>query len=264
MRAFELNASAAGKTPASFNVKSRQLRGYLAFFSDRGNLQLYAAAVRFAKTAFEEALQRYQRYPRQAVVRFQCLRALYRIRRRGEAMHASLPVGMIHFDRPAFGALTDMAFGGTGRSKMVDEAIVSDTCRAVQSAIDLLGGLTARTKGLHHDLAESFSRVNVRYFRAGLSRPRLVWSGSFSCRKMGHYDRAHDTVMISNALDRSDVPQSAIDLVIYHELLHKHLGCSGGNGPGAGHFRRFRNKERLFEHYDQAKQALDRLVLSQG
>ena len=132
--------------------------------------------------------------------------------------------------------------------------------RAVGSARgEAGGGLAERSRGLHHDLAGSFERVNAEYFAGALDRPRLTWSSVLTRRKLGHYDRAHDTVMVSSALDAPGVPACAVDFIMYHELLHK----AQSNGTSASrrivHDAKFQRDEKQFRLYDQAKAALGKL-----
>lgn len=49
-------------------------------------------------------------------------------------------------------------------------------------------------------LSATFQRANRQYFEDRQARPRLLWSGTFTSRKFGHYDLAHDTVMLSTTL----------------------------------------------------------------
>ena len=111
----------------------------------------------------------------------------------------------------------------------------ASTYRKIASAIESLGGVVAQTRGVHHDLAASFDRVNAEYFKGTMSRPHLVWSRTFAARKFGHYDHAHDTVMVNAVLDRKTVPEFAVDLIVYHELLHKQLGITWKNNRIAAH-----------------------------
>jgi len=84
----------------------------------------------------------------------------------------------------------------------------------------------------------------------------------FTGRTFGHYEPAHDTVVVSCTLDRADVPEYAIDFVMYHELLHKMLGIDRRNVRKTAHTPEFRQEERRFAHYDEANGWLSRLAAS--
>ena len=111
----------------------------------------------------------------------------------------------------------------------------------------VFGGQLAR--GAYFDLAEVFVRVNRRYFGGDLGMPRLIWSYQLTRRKLGHYQFATDTVMISRSLDGADVPAYVVEFVMYHELLHKHMGVKVMNGRRYAHTPEFRAAERRFGEY---------------
>ena len=78
--------------------------------------------------------------------------------------------------------------------------------------------LTAQ--GHHYDLDEGFESLNRRFFHGLLGRPTLTWSAHHARRMLGHYDAAHNTIMVSRVFDRPDTPRCAIEYLLYHEMLH--------------------------------------------
>jgi len=140
------------------------------------------------------------------------------------------------------------------------EATACEEYRAIHAELEVLGGIEEHVEGIHHDLAESFDRVNRSCFGGSMPRPRLTWSRTFSGRKFGHYDPIRDAVMISSTLDRDDVPGFVIDSVMHHELLHKQLGVDWRNGRMAVHTPEFRRRERQFEQFAEAEAQLKRLA----
>jgi hypothetical protein len=130
----------------------------------------------------------------------------------------------------------------------------------VTSALEVLAAPSQDSlRGRRYDLAQVFDRVNAAYFAGGMPRPKLSWSKALTARKMGHYQFASNTVVISLTLDDPRVPEYVIDLVMYHELLHKQMGARMVNGRRYAHTDAFRQAEWRFEHYAQAKAFLDRL-----
>ena len=122
-------------------------------------------------------------------------------------------------------------------------------------AIDLgTGQDESGAPGLHYDLDEIFARVNAGYFGGAMPRPkRLVWSrrrGTINI--MGYFQKRSDTIMLSRTLDDPAVPVRVLDLVMYHELLHKQLGARFVNGRRQVHFPEFRQAERKFEAFAEA------------
>src|SRR5215467_5078891 len=49
---------------------------------------------------------------------------------------------------------------------------------------------------LYH-LEEIFDDLNRRFFHGLMARPRMSWSGTRSHRNLGHYDPAHNTIVVS-------------------------------------------------------------------
>lgn len=109
------------------------------------------------------------------------------------------------------------------------------------------------------DLAAMFERLNRRYFVAALRRPRLAWSLRAWRVQMGQYDPALDRIVLSRRLDRPDVPRAVVEYVLYHEMLHvKHPAQFARCGFRA-HSCEFREEEKRFARYDEARRWLLRL-----
>jgi hypothetical protein len=126
--------------------------------------------------------------------------------------------------------------------------------------IEMIGVRLARkTLGEVYDLEVVFKRVNKRYFQGRIEKPILTWNKVITYRKFGHYVPATDTLMISIALDRRDVPPYVIDQVMHHELLHKKLGTNYINGRTISHTPEFRAEEQRFKHYQEAQAFLTKL-----
>jgi predicted SprT family Zn-dependent metalloprotease len=114
-------------------------------------------------------------------------------------------------------------------------------------------------RGRHKDLAPIFARVNHAYFEGRMARPHLAWSRRILRQEFGRYEASRDTVMLNRALDAPDVPELALEYVVYHELLHKALGVRVQAGRRQVHNRAFRDAERRFVQRAEAEVALKRL-----
>ncbi len=246
--------------PEQLKTPARELRGWFAYFGQRANFERYCAAVRRAEPVFRETCPWPAGKVTAVLVHFRPMQGLYRVRGSRGMVLVDLPTPMICFDQNTLRAVARIAFKKGGDRKAVHDAAAGEAHRRIDAAIELLGGVVDQTRGLHHDLAESFDRVNAAYFGARLSCPRLVWSHSFATRKYGHYDHAHDTVVINAALDRPTVPEYAVDFVVYHELLHRQLGITWKRNRIAAHTPELAEKERQFKQYDQAKAVLRKLA----
>jgi hypothetical protein len=194
------------------------------------------------------------------LVHFRPMRGMYHIVGYSDWALVQLPTPAICFDERVLRSVARIAFKKGGDRKLVHEAAAGESYRKIALALEQLGGVVTQARGLHHDLDASFDRVNVEYFHGAMSRPHLVWSRTFATHKFGHYDHAHDTIMVNMVLDRQTVPEFAIDLIVYHELLHKQLGVTWKNNRIAAHTPELKEKEQAFKHYEQAKVVLRKLA----
>ncbi len=113
--------------------------------------------------------------------------------------------------------------------------------------------------GHHYDLNEVFESLNHRFFHGLLGRPTLTWSAHHARRMLGHYDAAHNTIVVSRVFDRVDTPRCAIEYLLYHEMLHLKHPVRVKAGRRCVHSREFQAEERLFPELDAAKAYLKRL-----
>ncbi len=246
--------------PEQLKRQARELRGWFAYFARRENFERYGAAVRRAEPVFRATCPWPAGKAMAVLVHFRPMHGMYRVRGYADTILVDLPTPMICFDQNTLRAVAQIAFKKGGDRKAVHDAAAGEACRRIDATMERYGGVVAQARGLHHDLAESFDRVNAEYFGARLSLPRLVWSRSFAVRKFGHYDHAHDTVMVNSVLDRRTVPEFAVDFIVYHELLHRQLGITWKSNRIAAHTAHFAKNERQFKQYDQAKAVLRKLA----
>jgi len=108
-------------------------------------------------------------------------------------------------------------------------------------------------KGHAYDLEEVFDFLNARYFHGLLARPRMTWSRDHARRLLGHYDPAHNAIVVSRVLDHPGVPRFAVEYIVFHEMLHlKHPVKLRGSRRSV-HSAEFRCEERLFSQFERAK-----------
>lgn len=114
-------------------------------------------------------------------------------------------------------------------------------------------------KGDYYDLDEVFEALNRRFFHGLMGRPVLTWSEHKATRLLGHYDSAHNTIMISRVFDRRNTPRCAIEYLMYHEMLHLKHPVKVRAGRRCVHPREFQAEEKLFPELEQAKAYLKQL-----
>lgn len=114
-------------------------------------------------------------------------------------------------------------------------------------------------KGYFYDLDEVFEALNTRFFHGLMGRPTLTWSAHQARRMLGHYDAAHNTIVVSRVFDRADTPRCAIEYLLFHEMLHLKHPVRVKAGRRCVHSREFQAEERMFPELEQAKEYLKRL-----
>lgn len=112
--------------------------------------------------------------------------------------------------------------------------------------------ITSAAGDIYH-LDEIFDELNRRYFQGKLQRPELTWSSARSRRRLGHYDAAHNVIVISRVFDHHTVPRHAVEYIVYHEMLHLKHPVKLNGSRRCVHGKEFQADERLFPHLREAK-----------
>ena len=108
-------------------------------------------------------------------------------------------------------------------------------------------------QGRVYDLEEIFEELNTRFFHGLLARPQMTWSQSHARNMLGHYDPAHNAIVVSKVFDQPRVPVYAVEYIVYHEMLHLKHPVKLRGSRRCVHSAEFLAEERLFPHLDQAK-----------
>jgi len=114
-------------------------------------------------------------------------------------------------------------------------------------------------EGRFYNLEEVFDSLNLRFFGGMLGRPELTWSEGMAKRSLGHYDAAHNTIVVSRVFDRPSSPRYAIEYLLYHEMLHLKHPVKMRGVRRCVHSREFKAEERLFPHLNEAQAFIKRL-----
>ena len=114
-------------------------------------------------------------------------------------------------------------------------------------------------RGRAYDLDSIFEDLNRRYFYGLLGRPRMTWSRDHARNSLGHYDPAHNAIVVSRLFDHPGVPRYAVEYIVYHEMLHLKHPVKLRGSRRCVHPPEFVAEEKLFAHLDEAKQFLKHL-----
>jgi len=114
-------------------------------------------------------------------------------------------------------------------------------------------------EGRFYHLEEVFDSLNLRFFGGLLGRPQLTWSEQTAKRALGHYDSAHNMIVVSRVFDRPSSPRYAIEYLLYHEMLHLRHPVRRRGLRRSVHSREFKAEEALFPQLKEALAFIQRL-----
>jgi len=116
--------------------------------------------------------------------------------------------------------------------------------------------LLSAAKGHVYDLESIFDELNVRFFYGLLGRPQMSWSRDHARNSLGHYDPAHNTIVVSRVFDDRRVPRYAVEYIVYHEMLHLKHPVKLRGSRRCVHPPEFQAEENLFPQLQEAKKFL--------
>lgn len=111
-------------------------------------------------------------------------------------------------------------------------------------------------RGHHYHLEEVFDDLNLRFFDGLMGRPQLTWSRNHARSSLGHYDPAHNAIVISRIFDHPRVPRFAVEYILFHEMLHLKHPVELRGSRRCVHSREFRAEENRFPELAEAKKFL--------
>jgi hypothetical protein len=114
-------------------------------------------------------------------------------------------------------------------------------------------------QGHFYNLEEVFDCLNLQFFGGLLGRPELTWSEHHARRALGHYDAAHNTIVVSRVFDRPSSPRYAIEYLLYHEMLHLKHPVRMKGIRRCVHSREFKAEERQFPQLKEALAFIKRM-----
>ena len=114
-------------------------------------------------------------------------------------------------------------------------------------------------RGHYYDLDGIFERLNTRFFHGLMARPRMSWSQTATRRILGHFDPAHNAIIISRIFDHPGVPLYVLEYIVYHEMLHLKHPVKLRGSRRCVHSAEFQAEEKLFPHAREAVAFLKKL-----
>ena len=111
-------------------------------------------------------------------------------------------------------------------------------------------------QGRIYDLEALFEDLNQRFFYGLMARPQMTWSRDHARNSLGHYDPAHNAIVVSRIFDHPRVPRSAVEYILYHEMLHLKHPVKLRGSRRCVHSAEFQAEEKLFPQLDEVKQFL--------
>jgi len=116
---------------------------------------------------------------------------------------------------------------------------------------------TTTAIGEWFNLDDVFGKLNLVYFQNEITKPTMSWSRKRTYRRLGHYDPAHRTIVISRSLDDKDIPRFVVEYIVYHEMLHIKHPTKHRNGRRYNHTPEFKRDEENFAYFEEAEDWID-------
>lgn len=248
-------------TPAALTAPSRKAYAWMKFLTDSNNLKLHLDTIKQITNLAQETIKNYKLDIPEIIVIITNYNGLYKYKKNHLGnIEIQLSEGFIQADQGILQAVIRMTLLGKNSQdkQLIRNFGLTEEYSNVTLELDLIADLDAEIpQGNYYDLEQLFHSINQEYFSGEMGKPRLTWNKTLTHRKLGHYEPLRDRVVMSRTLDNSQVPQIVVELVLYHELLHKHHGMKWVNGKCMVHTPEFRRSERKFQYYQEAQQWLD-------
>lgn len=118
-----------------------------------------------------------------------------------------------------------------------------------------------RHEGEHHDLADTFARLEATFFPSALEGVTITWGrhgspGRGRRRKrsirLGTYTHDERLIRVHPVLDQDWVPAFFVEYIVFHEMLHHVEPAREEQGRTIFHTPEFRRRERAYPEYERA------------
>ncbi|HOF41658.1 MAG TPA: hypothetical protein PLD73_16430 [Candidatus Hydrogenedentes bacterium] len=134
---------------------------------------------------------------------------------------------------------------------------IQENHHKIRQAPDQVRIIRIRTRGQCFNLKKLFDEVNQRHF-SGTIKAAITWGRMPTVRpqrsiRFGSYSSEFKLIRIHPFLDRPFVPDFFVRYIVFHEMLHAHLGVvETEDGRHLAHTPEFRALERAYPDYDRA------------
>jgi hypothetical protein len=247
-------------TPTALAKTSRNAYTWMKFLTNPNNLQLHFNTLVRSITISQEIIK--TQGSGQIFIEFTHGSNLYKFRAINNFTTLNISESFIHSSDQVLTAVLQTALHqkNTTASEIIRKFSLSEECSDVLLELDLIAQIATETaQGNTYNLDHLFSTINHQYFAGTMSKPRLMWSSILSHRKLAHYERTRDRIVISKILDHERIPQYLVEFILYHELLHKHHGIQWLNGKCMVHTPEFKRSERKFSQFQAAETFLKKM-----
>jgi len=176
---------------------------------------------------------------------------------KGDAGGVSVRVHRVFLSAPhgVLKAVASFVKKGRGKTPLI-KGYIKEKGSSIKEAAGR--SVAVRTLGVHHDLQGIFDALNSEYFGSSV-RARITWGASRARRRarirtLGSYSYSSGLIRINPLLDEKRVPGYFVAFVVYHEMLHAHMGVGMNAVRRSIHPKEFRERERLFKDYLRASE----------
>jgi predicted metal-dependent hydrolase len=87
----------------------------------------------------------------------------------------------------------------------------------------------------------------------------MTWSRGHARNRLGHYDPAHNAIVVSRVFDHPRVPRYAVEYIVYHEMLHLKHPVKLRGTRRCVHSKEFQEEEKQFPELARARRFLQQL-----
>ena len=248
------------ESPAGLAIRTRRAYQWVLFLSKRENLLIHLDALQRLVLFLPKISNDCHKKLSGIDFSFYHISALYKAQKKGDKLHVVVGESFVFAPDQVLLALMEATLCSSFKSK---KSIIRNYSRTaeyhqVREKLEYLAiPPESYSGGAHHNLSDSFYRVNTTYFDGKLDKPHLVWSNRLTRRKFGHYQEDTNTVLISRTLDQHHTPLFVVDFVMYHELLHMKLGSRISKNRRYIHTREFKKLESDYIAFDKAQKYLN-------